>query len=507
MDALSFSEVSFTYPDAAAPVLRDLSWTVAAGSFTLLVGATGSGKTTLLRCSKPELAPAGQRRGIIEVFGCAVEGMDARTSATHVGYVAQNPANQIVCDTVWHEMAFGLENLGVSPVMMRRRVAEVAHFFGIGPWFRRDTVSLSGGQKQLLNLASVLVMQPKVLLLDEPTAQLDPVAAKNFLHALFRINRELGITLVVATHSPEMMLDYATGSVCVENGRVRQKESAHTVHPFAAECPYHFSEDDLSPVLSGSPTRDSVLQMLGQGEKQAASPGSLAPSIVEVKDVRFRYARDAQWVLRGASLAVAPGSIHAIVGGNGCGKSTLLRLMAGTLKPERGKVINAAERSQVLVPQNPQALFVCDTVAEELSEWSERCSYTCDDVRVMMDIFGLTPVANQHPFDTSGGQQQKIALVKVLLTRPDLLLLDEPTKGLDAASKLVIAEVLRALAAQGKTVVLVTHDLAFVSCVADVVTMLFDGEVACTDTAPDFFAANIFYRVDPDAFSRLWEQR
>ncbi|MEG0682910.1 MAG: ABC transporter ATP-binding protein, partial [Raoultibacter sp.] len=225
MDALRFCQVAFTYPAATSPVLRDVSWSVPAGSFTLLVGGVGSGKTTLLRCAKPELAPAGKRAGTIEVLGCALEKLDVRTSAAQLGYVAQSPENQIVCDSVWHEMAFGLENLGVAPALMRRRVAETAHFFGIEPWFRRETASLSGGQKQLLNLASILSMQPKVLLLDEPTAQLDPVAAKNFLHALFRINRELGITVVVATHAPETMIDYATSVVRIEGGEVHPEEA------------------------------------------------------------------------------------------------------------------------------------------------------------------------------------------------------------------------------------------------------------------------------------------
>ncbi|MEG2726360.1 MAG: ATP-binding cassette domain-containing protein [Eggerthellaceae bacterium] len=496
MDALRFCQVAFTYPAATSPVLRDVSWSVPAGSFTLLVGGVGSGKTTLLRCAKPELAPAGKRAGTIEVLGCALEKLDVRTSAAQLGYVAQSPENQIVCDSVWHEMAFGLENLGVAPALMRRRVAETAHFFGIEPWFRRETASLSGGQKQLLNLASILSMQPKVLLLDEPTAQLDPVAAKNFLHALFRINRELGITVVVATHAPETMIDYATSVVRIEGGEVHPEEATRVARLRAATAARRVPTAPAAPASAPHPAPAAP----------APAPAPATP-VVAVNDVRFRYARDAQWVLRGASLTVAPGTIHAIVGGNGCGKSTLLRLMAGALKPERGKLVNTARSAQALVPQDPQALFVCDTVAEELVEWAARCHYTAAEANALMDTLGIAHLAGRHPFDTSGGQQQKIALAKVLLTRPDLLLLDEPTKGLDAAAKFDIAQVLVASAAQGKTVVLVTHDLAFVSCVAHTVTMLFDGEVACTEAAADFFATNLFYRPEPDAFTHLWETR
>ncbi|MEF9841229.1 MAG: ATP-binding cassette domain-containing protein [Raoultibacter sp.] len=478
MDALVGSDFSFSYRAARRPVLEKVTWSVAEGSFTLLVGATGSGKTTLLRCAKPELALEGRRCGVLEVFGCAVEEMDARSSATQIGYVAQSPENQIVCDTVWHEMAFGLENLGTPQDMMRRRVAETAHFFGIEPWFRRDTASLSGGQKQLLNLASILVMQPKLLLLDEPTAQLDPVAAKNFLHALFRINRELGITVIVATHSPETMVDYATDIACIEGG---------SVHP----C----SPDEVR-VSASVPSSPFALKEI-----------SAQPVLIEAHDVFFRYARDAEWVLRKTSLAIEPATIHAIVGGNGCGKSTLLRLIAATLKPERGKVINRARSAQALLPQDPKALFVCDTVAEELAEWQKRYAYTDEEMHDVIKSFDLERLVGQHPYDTSGGQQQKIALAKIVLTHPDLLLLDEPTKGLDCVSKFDIAGMLVALRDKGKTIVVVTHDLAFVSCVADTVTMLFDGEVACTDTADDFFCTNIFYRPDPDAFVSRWSMR
>ncbi|MEG0071123.1 MAG: ATP-binding cassette domain-containing protein [Raoultibacter sp.] len=478
MDALVGSDFSFTYSGAVSPVLENLSLFIASASFTLLVGATGSGKTTLLRCAKPELAPEGSRQGTLEVFGRAVDEIDTRSSATQIGYVAQSPENQIVCDSVWHEMAFGLENLGTPQEMMRRRVAETAYFFGIEPWFRRATASLSGGQKQLLNLASVLVMQPKLLLLDEPTAQLDPVASKNFLHALFRINRELGITVIVATHSPETMVDYATDIIRLEDGGIRTC-SLDDERMAASFVP-------SSPVLKGAHPRTPL---------------------VEVRDAFFRYARDTAWVLRGTSLAIVPGTIHAVVGGNGCGKSTLLRLIAAALKPERGKVTNWARDNQALLPQDPKALFVCDTVADELAEWQKRYAYTEEEMRALMESFDLDRLADQHPYDTSGGQQQKIALAKILLTHPDLLLLDEPTKGLDAASKFDIAEVLVDLCGQGKTIVVVTHDLAFASCVADTVTMLFDGEVACTDTADDFFRTNIFYRPDPDAFVTRWDAR
>ena len=222
MPAIEVRSLSFAYPDADAAVLEGLDWSVPQGAFALLVGGTGSGKSTLLSLLKPEIAPAGERTGELLVLGENVADMDVRASAERVGYVFQDPENQIVCETVWHEMAFGLENLGLARDEMRRRVAETSYFFGLEDWLHRDTDTLSGGRKQLLSLAAVLTLRPRVLLLDEPTSQLDPVAEKNFLHALFRVNRELGCTVVVATHQPRPMLEYATCAYRIEDGRVRE---------------------------------------------------------------------------------------------------------------------------------------------------------------------------------------------------------------------------------------------------------------------------------------------
>ncbi len=542
--AVRLAGFGFSYPDGQ-PVLADASWCVEAGSFALLVGDTGSGKTTLLRSLKPEIAPEGSRSGALELFGEPYEAWRERGSAACAGYVAQSPENQIVCDTVWHELAFGLENLGEPPDAMRRRVAEVAHFFGIEPWVRASTAALSGGQKQMVNLAAVLAMQPRLLLLDEPTAQLDPVAEKSFLHALFRINRELGITVVVATHAPEAMAAYATAAFELSDGRVEavplERFSYAPCHPehstvqWTVELPSTRSErreasrsDDAQRGVEGSRAALAVAPSVGtardpstprlrcsaQDDKGNSRPSrgrsaraDDAPPVLEARDVRFRYTRDGGWVLRGADVAVAPGTVHAVVGGNGCGKSTLLRVLAGALKHERGRVRNAARDRQALLPQDPKALFVCDSVEEELREWQTRCGYDDAAVQRAAHRFGLDGLLERHPYDLSGGQQQKLALAKVLLTNPQLLLLDEPTKGLDARSKLEAADALAACAREGRTVVLVTHDLAFVSRVADRVSMLFDGETACTEPTCEFFERNLFYRPQPDGFLALWDER
>lgn len=489
--AIKAAAFGFSYPDRE-PVLSNLSWCVETGSFALLVGGTGSGKTTLLRSLKPETAPVGSRCGCLSVLDQPFEMWRDNGSAAAVGYVAQSPENQIVCDTVWHELAFGLENLGTPPDAMRRRVAEVAHFFGIEPWIRRGTDALSGGQKQMVTLAAVLAMQPRLLLLDEPTAQLDPVAEKNFLHALFRINRELGITVVIATHAPESVAAYGTVAFELEGGCLNEVPLERFA--FARTAP--FARTRLVARTTSS--------VVGRCEGVVVVEED-TPVVLEARDIFFRYAREGSFVLRGTDLAVLSGSIHAVVGGNGSGKSTLLRILAGVLKPERGRVRNGCARQQALLPQDPKALFVCDSVKEELGEWQQRCGYDASDVERVLGQFNLIDLADCHPYDLSGGQQQKLALAKVLLTKPRLLLLDEPTKGLDPVSKREVARMLVACAREGVTIVLVTHDLAFVSRVASRVSMLFDGEAACTETTTAFFQQNLFYRPVPDAFLSLWD--
>ena len=459
--AIEVRGLSFAYPGATAPVLDGLDWTVPQGAFALLVGGTGSGKSTLLSLLKPEIAPAGELAGELCVLGENVADMDVRASAERVGYVFQDPENQIVCETVWHEMAFGLENLGVSRDEMRRRVAETSYFFGLEDWLHRDTDTLSGGRKQLLSLAAVLALRPRVLLLDEPTSQLDPVAEKNFLHALFRVNRELGCTVVVATHQPRPMLEYATCAYRIEGGRVREVA-------------------DLA-------------SLGGREELLASDACQSAPGAAAIREGWFRYDRASGWVLRGLDVAFSAGAVHAIVGGNGCGKSTMLSVLAKTAKLQRGRMMRGVA-SAALLPQNPKALLVAETVHDELMEWASTCGYDEAAAQEQAARLGLAGLEARQPYDLSGGQRQLLALAKLLLIGPELLLLDEPTKGLDLASRRIIARALRDHAKGGGTVIMATHDLDFVEQVSDDVAMMFDGEIACMEPPADFFADNVFYR-------------
>lgn len=503
--AIEVRGLRFAYPGAEAPVFDGLDWRVSQGAFALLVGGTGSGKSTLLSLLKPEIAPTGECAGELRVLGENVADMDVRASAERVGYVFQDPENQIVCETVWHEMAFGLENLGMSRDEMRRRVAETSYFFGLEDWLHRDTDTLSGGRKQLLSLAAVLALRPRVLLLDEPTSQLDPVAEKNFLHALFRVNRELGCTVVVATHQPRPMLEYATYAYRIEGGRVREVADmaslGHREGLFSGEVPGWGASRRAKNGLKSGKSAEFEAQILPQddsGVPLRAGGGRILQkmhggSATTLSEGWFRYDRVSGWVLRGLDVAFSAGVVHAVVGGNGCGKSTMLSVLAKTAKLQRGRIVRGTA-SAALLPQNPKALLVAETVRDELMEWASTCGYDEAVAQERAASLGLANLGERHPYDLSGGQRQLLALAKLLLIGPELLLLDEPTKGLDLASRRIIAHALRDHAKAGGTVIMATHDLDFAEQVSDDVAMMFDGEIACVEPPTDFFADNVFYR-------------
>ena len=452
---------SFAYEGAGSTpgqqILAGVDLVLDEGAFCVVSGPTGCGKTTLLRSLKPELAPRGEASGVLRVLGCELVGPQAGGStpaAGDVGFVSQDPAAQVVCDTVLAELAFGLENAGTEPALMRRRVAEVAGFLGIESWLHRRCAELSGGQLQLLNLACALALRPQLLVLDEPLAQLDPRSRDQFLMLMGRANRELGIAVVCSSHAPELYEGLA--SQWLQLGPLPE--------------PDELSARSVPSATAGEP-------------------------VLELRDVRFRYAREEPWVLRGLSLQVRRGQVHALVGGNGCGKTTLLRVLAGVERVRTGRVLRAGGRLAYL-PQVPKALFVCDTVSEELSEWRPKLGYEQADELALAQKLGLAELLERNPLDLSGGQQQLLALAKVLLGKPQILLLDEPGKGLDPGAAATLVRELRALAAEGVAVVLVTHDLDLAAACADVVSLLFDGELACTEPAAEFFQGNTVYRAN-----------
>jgi len=533
VSAIRFSGYSFSYAGADTRVLSNIDFSIAQGSFTILCGPTGSGKSTLLRAMKPELAVAGKTQGFIRILGDDPSRFDPVASACRVGFVMQDPENQLVTDTVWHELAFGLENIGTEQQVMRRRVAETAHFFGIGAWFDNRVKDLSGGQKQLLNLAAVVVMQPRVLVLDEPTSQLDPIAAKDFFDVLERVNAELGITVVIIEHRLEDVLPladhvlYLTPAGTLSFDGTPEEFVDRIVaadDPFLLALPAatrisrlfgRLSEKRPVTVKQGrrylaarlvqmSRTPSVLDYMGGAGSRSSCrSPEKVSGDVVlKASDVWFRYDRDEPFVLRGVDIEVRSGQLYAIVGGNGSGKSTLLSALAGVRKAERGRVRRVGDVKVALMAQNPKTLFVCDTLLEDLCEWQEYGAYDIADVDAMMARFDLSELGARHPYDLSGGEMQKAALAKVLLLDPDVLLLDEPVKGIDAVAKREIAQIFEQLAEEGKAVLFTAHDLEFVADVAQTCSMMFGYDITCTQECHGFFQDNLFYSTATSRITR-----
>lgn len=528
MEILCIENLSFTYPLAEHSALESVSFSVRQGEFVVLFGGTGCGKTTLLRLIKRELAPHGTRTGNVFLHDAPMDTLDARASAAEIGFVMQNPENQIVTDKVWHELAFGAESLGLPTQVIRRRVAETASWLGIEGWFRQDTDTLSGGQKQLLNLASVLVMQPKILLLDEPTAQLDPIAATEFLNTLARLNREMGMTILLVEHRLEEAFALADRVLLLEKGHLIMDAAPHAVaEALCKTSPPH-------PMCEALPSAARIYRLLGAKKERCpisvregrellqdysfSAPLPKAPDaalksgtvLAELREVWFRYARDLPDVLRGLTLQLYAGEICCVLGGNGVGKTTLLNLLAGTDKPYRGKVRLAKKESgyakTALLPQDPLLLFTEDTVRADLLSLLQIVGVPKNErearVAAVAQELHIETLLDRHPFDLSGGEQQKCALSKVLLTNPDLLLLDEPTKGMDAAYKQGLKMLLRTLREKGLCILIVTHDAEFAAETADRCALLFDGEILSAAPPCDFFSENYFYTTAANRIAR-----
>ena len=513
MELYRIESLTFTYPGQSAPALRDVSLTLRAGEFVTLCGLSGSGKSTLLRQLKTALAPNGARSGAVLFAGRPLSDVPQREQAERIGFVQQSPENQLVTDKVWHELAFGLESLGCDTPTIRRRVAEMAGFFGMESWFHRETASLSGGQKQLLNLAAVLTMQPDVLILDEPTAQLDPIAAADFLAALARVNRELGTTVLLSEQRLEEALPLSDRAIVLDGGAVLADGAPRAVgaqlrtagHELFRAMPaamrvWAAVENSFPCPVSVREGRDWLADFAASHPLKSVPERPLpVPSeetVVTVSDVWFRYAPDAPDVLRGLELTVRRGELFVLLGGNGAGKSTTLRLLAGLQKPYRGEVRVTGKTA--LLPQEVQTLFAKKRVREDLAEITSDAAM----LAYVTALCRLDALLDRHPYDLSGGEQQRAALAKILLTQPDILLLDEPTRGLDAAFKTELAELLQSLLAQGVTVVLVSHDVEFCAACAQRCALFFDGAIAADGAPREFFARNRFYTTAANRMAR-----
>lgn len=524
MNLYDINGFSFAYTGEKKPALNNISLTVNQGEFLLICGESGCGKSTFLKCFKSALSPKGVKSGSVFYRGADLDNTDSRKQAKEIGFVLQNPESQTVTDKVWHEMAFGLESLGVESGEIRLKIAEMSAFFGIEDWFHKDISELSGGQKQLLNLASVMVMNPEVIILDEPTAQLDPIAASGFLETVKKINRELGTTVIMAEHRTEEAFNMADRVIFMDGGEIRgeitpseindcERRTLEEMHDFlpspvriwlsvksALKCPLTVGE---AKKWLYEYSRENYIEESVPVEDRTVKDGENA---VEIKNIYFRYERDMPDVIKNASLTVKEGEWLAVMGGNGAGKTTLLSLISALNTPYAGKIKifgrNIKEYGSSLyngvlgyVPQNPQTLFVKNSVEDELVGDD-------DEVCKIIKRCRLESVLKRHPYDISGGEQQRLAMAKVLLKKPRIMLLDEPTKGLDRSFKRILAQILEELVISGVTVIMVSHDIEFCAEYAHKCALVFDGAVVSEDTPQRFFGGKNFYTTTAEKISR-----
>ena len=568
MEILDIQALSFEYPDGKR-ALEDISFSLFPGEFALLCGSSGCGKTTLMRLLKRELAPHGHMTGQLLYCGRPMADMSDRQAAQEIGMVMQQPESQIITDRVYQELAFGLESMGIKQEELRLRVGETANYYGINTWFERSTDTLSGGQKQLLALASVTAVGPRLLLLDEPTAQLDPIAAASFIDTVYKLNREMGITVLIAEHRTEELFERADSVLLMEKGRLLKKDtpravcahfaSAPAAQGFPAAARLFAALEKRSPggpemnslamnspakdgPVSNSPAKEGSLPERAEnnipmtvregrafmaelfdkaGLAQAANCAaqeSCAPrkeeQALELKGAWFRYEKDSPDVLKGVNFSVAFGEVFSLLGGNGSGKSTLFKVIAGLERAYRGKIAVLGRNIKkwdaslccggvALLPQDVSGVFVKHTVKEDMEDLCRAQGIVpqpkIDELCAQM---GIEDLLDREPMDLSGGERQKCALCKLLLTSPQLILLDEPTKGMDAAYRSGLVKTVRGLAQKGAAVIIATHDTGFAAAVSDRCGLFFNGELLSVCSPRRFFSATRFYTTAASRITR-----
>ena len=575
MNLVEVKDFSFSYPECSHKVLEHVNLKIKEGTLNVICGRSGCGKSTLLRQLKTVLAPAGNTSGQILYRGVSLKDTDHRTQSQEIGFVMQNPDNQIVTDKVWHELAFGLESLGYDNATIRLRVAEMASYFGIQQWFYKNVVELSGGQKQLLNLAAVMAMHPSLLILDEPTSQLDPIAASDFLETVKKINRDIGTTVLLTEHRLQDIIPYADRIFVMDEGGVfmegtpreigtalgREKHGMFLSMPVPMQI-YGETRSHLTCPLTVSQGRQWIRdyieekgitkEQIQQANQRLAGsthaqdnklPGETAGSegkgilaglksrnhtpepAIQMKGVWFRYEKDSPDVVRDLSLEVKKGEFYALVGGNGTGKSTTLSLLSRVHQPYKGRIylegkdLRSFKDNQLycgylgVMPQNPQSIFLKKTVLEDLysviggkkEKPSKEYNLSMKKEKAIEGIVSLTHLEgllDRHPYDLSGGEQQRLALAKVLLLRPKILLMDEPTKGMDAEYKEELGGILKKLQSHGMTIFMISHDVEFVAEYADTTGLFFEGNIVTSKKTRDFFAGNNFYTTAANRMAR-----
>lgn len=515
MEIYTITNLSFAYPGSEKKALDNINITIEKGSFVTICGQIGSGKTTLIRHLKPSLTPHGALSGEILFEDKPLKDISERDECEKIAFIMQNPESQSVTDKVYHEIAFGLESLGIDSREIHTRVAETTAFFCIQDICNKNIDELSGGQKQIVNLASVMAMRPSVIVLDEPTTRLDPIASTKFITELERINREIGTTIIITEHNLNEVFALSDKIIVLENGRVICDASPSDAGKILKDKNISIVKSLPTPmrVYSASNSDDVCPITIREGrawlEKQnliknniPRENNELSEEVsVHLKNIFFRYEKNGNDIISDLNLKVHKGEILAITGSNGIGKSTLLSVIANVKKQYCGSVTTKGKVA--LLPQDAKLLFVKKTVFEDLcdvvigseEEKKERVKY-------IANVCKISALLNCHPFDLSGGETQKVAIAKLLLTNPDILLLDEPTNSIDALCKEEICALLKSMSLNGTTIIMVSHDLDFCAECAHKCTMFFDGKLTTPVNAYEFFSSNSYYTTSANRMAK-----
>jgi energy-coupling factor transporter ATP-binding protein EcfA2 len=513
---IQFEHLTYHYPDTESAILRDLSLEIEEGEFLLVIGPSGAGKSTLLRCLNG-LVPhfyGGTIAGQVRVAGRDPLALGPRGMADLVGFVLQDPEAQFVVDKVEDELAFALENQGLDPLLMRKRVEEALDQLNIADLRGRSVHTLSGGERQRVAIAAVMTLQPRVLVLDEPTSQLDPQAAEEVLDTLVKLNHDLGLTVILSEHRLERVVQYVDRILYLPG---------EGQPPILDEPRAVLQQVDLTPplitlakALGWSPLPLTIKEGRKFASRQGTRPKAQgpipqfpnSPITISVQGLGFSY--NGHPALQDVSLEVHRGEFVALMGRNGSGKTTLLKQLVGLLKPDRGQVevsnpqypISLNTRQATVeeiirlvgyVPQNPNALLFNDTIRQELDFTRRGHRLPPGDYRPLLDTLGLTAYADHYPRDLSVGERQRVALASILVAEPDILLLDEPTRGLDYPQKAALTTFLQQEKARGRTILMATHDVELVAQCADRVILLGDGQVVVDGPARQVMGESLVF--------------
>lgn len=516
---LETKNLSFKYLDNSF-ILSDVNFSLDKGDFCLVVGKTGCGKTTLLKLLKKEITPSGELKGLVKIDGFDLKDYDS----SKIVYMFQNPSRQIVSDKVYHEIVFGLEARGLEKGVIETKLAEIVNYLDINDLLEKHTMELSGGEAQLVSLASLLVLDPEVILLDEASSQLDPLTRKKFLEILKRINQDFGITIILVEHNLEDVLEFTDKIIVLDKGKMIYFGLKEEAINFLASNKQYFAflpktlqiskYLDLGSLLHLKDVKEALKNKYKNEINFSYEAKVFEKEIIKAEDLYYRYSKKEKDVLEKLSLTVYDNEILGLVGGNGVGKTTLLKNLAGIRSFYSGKIEienknirkykgNILYKNLIAyLPQDPLTLFLKRTVGEDLEYYVKSLDLDKALLEELLVKFDLKPLLEMSPYDLSGGELQKAAFTKILLSKPKILFLDEPTKGMDFSLREELKEILMDLKAKGATIIIATHDLEFIASVADRVGIMFNGKVLSLTDSHSFFSNSDFYTTVASLASR-----